>query len=123
MQQNYLTYYQLLEVSVDATTEEIIKAYKQKTLSYHPDRNHGSDVANRMLQLLNDAKEWLTDSAKRKQYDEIAGIKPRAEPQPRVIYKTAETVRIGSSKEELLGTALFAGAVGVLVGILLSGEE
>jgi len=62
-------YYQILEVSKDASIDEIKKAYRKKALKYHPDRNkEDPDAANKFKEA-SQAYEVLSDPQKRKTYD------------------------------------------------------
>lgn len=114
MQNNYLTYYQLLEVETNATTEEILKAYKEKAKECHPDKNNGHHTANTLFQYIQQAKETLTDPQKRLQYDYLAGIKKRPVPAPQVIHVPV--------KNNNADAWIAAGALGLLVGIFLGGS-
>ena len=60
-----LDYYAILEVSVDATTEDIKKAYRAKAHRYHPD--HGG--SHEQMLLINEAFEVLSNPALRREYD------------------------------------------------------
>ncbi|MEJ2539677.1 MAG: molecular chaperone DnaJ [Gemmatimonadota bacterium] len=62
-------YYSLLEVSRDASPEEIKKAYRRLALRHHPDRNQGSKDAEARFKEITEAYEVLRDSNKRAVYD------------------------------------------------------
>ncbi len=60
-------YYAILEVSTDASLEEIKRSYRRLARLYHPDVNkHGND---QHIKQLNEAYTILCDSAKRTAYD------------------------------------------------------
>lgn len=63
-----MSYYEVLELDKNASDVEIKKAYRQKSLHYHPDRNRSSDSAEKMKQI-NEAYNVLSDRSKRRQYD------------------------------------------------------
>jgi DnaJ-class molecular chaperone len=65
------TLYDRLKVSPDANNNEIMKAYKKLAIQMHPDKNPDDENANTKFQDLNAAKEILTNSEKRKMYDDI----------------------------------------------------
>ncbi|KIM39703.1 hypothetical protein M413DRAFT_74483 [Hebeloma cylindrosporum] len=63
-------YYQLLEVSEDATSDEIKRSFRRLALIHHPDKNH-TDVegATRKFATLQQAYEVLSDEQERAWYD------------------------------------------------------
>lgn len=61
-------YYQILDVSFSASKEEIKKAYRKKSLQWHPDRNPGADVTE-MMQDINEAYKILNEDISRARYD------------------------------------------------------
>jgi molecular chaperone DnaJ len=62
-------YYQTLGVERTADEETLKKAYKCLALKYHPDRNQGDKGAEARFKEINKAYEILSDSQKRKAYD------------------------------------------------------
>ena len=62
-------YYAILEVSYDASPEEIKSAYRQLSKKWHPDVNPDVEVTSKM-QDINEAYCVLKDAEKRRRYDE-----------------------------------------------------
>ncbi len=113
-----VNFYDLLEINSNATSEEIIKAYKKKAMLYHPDKNNGAEVANTMFKLLGLAKETLFDPQKRLEHDYVVNVKPRPKPQPERIevpvYK--EVVKMQSNTGAVIGWSLLGLIVGIALG-------
>ncbi len=63
------THYDNLNVSENAPDEVIRAAYKALAMRSHPARNDGSPESRRIMQILNEAYEVLSDSSRRKEYD------------------------------------------------------
>jgi molecular chaperone DnaJ len=63
--------YAALGVKRDATTEQIKKTYRKLARKYHPDVNPGNKEAEDKFKEISEAYEVLSDSEKRKTYDEF----------------------------------------------------
>ena len=62
--------YDILELPVNCTTEDIKKMYKKKAVVLHPDKG-GS---NEKIQKLNEAYEILSNPEKRSQYNRTGSV-------------------------------------------------
>jgi len=64
-----MDYYEILQVSRDASGAEIKKAYRKLAIKYHPDKNPGDKEAEENFKLINEAYEILSHDEKRQIYD------------------------------------------------------
>ena len=70
-------YYEVLDVSKSASSEEIKKAYRKRALKYHPDKNPGDKEAEAKFKECAEAYEVLSDPENRQRYDQFghAGLR------------------------------------------------
>ena len=75
-----MSLYEMLGVSLDATSEEIMKAFRIKSLQFHPDKLPASQKTRgtKIFTILEEAKRLLLDRDTRKVYD-IEGIEAARE--------------------------------------------
>jgi molecular chaperone DnaJ len=64
-------YYEVLGVQKNAAAEEIKKAYRQKAIQYHPDKNQGNKDAEEKFKEAAEAYDILSDANKRARYDQL----------------------------------------------------
>jgi molecular chaperone DnaJ len=62
-------YYEILDVSKNASKEDIKKAYRKQALKYHPDKNPGDGSAEEKFKEAAEAYEVLSNDDKRARYD------------------------------------------------------
>lgn len=63
-------YYQILEVPLTASKEDIRAAYRRLAKLYHPDKNVGDLEAEEKFKLINEANETLSNEILKHEYDE-----------------------------------------------------
>ena len=68
---DFKDYYAILGLSKSASADEIKKNYRRLARKYHPDMNPGDRAAEARFKEINEAYEVLSDSSKRKKYDQF----------------------------------------------------
>ena len=63
------TYYDILEISDNATSDKIRSAYRQLAMKWHPDKNQGSKEAEEKFKEIARAYEILSSPLTRAEYD------------------------------------------------------
>jgi len=101
---NSQSYYEILGVPAQATSEEIQRSFRRLVKEYHPDRNRGrQEWASRRVRLILEAYRTLRDAQKRFVYDQSCSPRPplaRPEsvrpqsrrPRPMTLYDRAEMI-------------------------------
>ncbi len=64
-------YYNVLGVQRSASQDEIKRSYRKMALKYHPDKNQGNKEAEEKFKTAAEAYEVLSDSERRKRYDQF----------------------------------------------------
>ena len=66
--------YSTLCITVDASSEQIRKAYRKLAMQYHPDKNLGDEEASARFQAISEAYAILSDPEKRRFYDDTGEL-------------------------------------------------
>ncbi len=67
---DFIDYYKVLGIDKNATQDDIKKAYRKLARKLHPDLNPNDKEAHKKFQQVNEANEVLSDTEKRKKYDQ-----------------------------------------------------
>src|SRR3974390_1311694 len=73
-------YYGTLGVKKNATAEEIRKAFRKLARKYHPDVNPGDKSSEEKFKAISEANDVLSDSKKRKMYDQLGFYSDNIDP-------------------------------------------
>ncbi|KAK7904984.1 hypothetical protein WMY93_017591 [Mugilogobius chulae] len=92
--------YGLLGVESTATTKELKKAYRQKALTCHPDKNPDNPKAAELFHQLSQALEVLTDAAARAAYDKLCAAKKQAEERNRKLDDKRKKIKLDLEARE-----------------------
>ncbi|RKP36970.1 DnaJ domain-containing protein, partial [Dimargaris cristalligena] len=63
------SYYDHLQITPQASKQDIKKAFYKLSMKYHPDRNHGDSSAHSQFIQINEAYDTLGGELKRREYD------------------------------------------------------
>ncbi|KAJ0008889.1 hypothetical protein NQD34_016304 [Periophthalmus magnuspinnatus] len=92
--------YGLLGVERTATNKELKKAYRQKALTCHPDKNPDNPKAAELFHQLSQALEVLTDAPARAAYDKICAAKKQAEERNRKLDDKRKKIKLDLEARE-----------------------
>ncbi|XP_056623305.1 dnaJ homolog subfamily C member 17 [Triplophysa dalaica] len=92
--------YALLGVEYKATEKQIKKAYRQRALSCHPDKNPDNPKAAELFHQLSQALEVLTDAAARAAYDKVQAAKKQAEERNRKLDDKRKKIKLDLETRE-----------------------
>ncbi|KAF3844739.1 hypothetical protein F7725_007902 [Dissostichus mawsoni] len=92
--------YGLLGIDITATPKEIKKAYRQKALTCHPDKNPDNPKAVELFHQLSQALEVLTDAPAKAAYDKICAAKKQAEERHRKLDDKRKKIKLARLREE-----------------------
>jgi len=67
----HLDYYVTLEITPQASDDDVKRAYRKLALKYHPDRNRGDGRAEEKIRQINAAYEVLGDPEARRSYERL----------------------------------------------------
>ncbi len=62
-------YYELLQITPDASFDDIKRAYRSLAIEWHPDNNPGDHTASERMSYINEAYKILSNKEEREKYD------------------------------------------------------
>jgi molecular chaperone DnaJ len=74
-------YYETLGVAPDVGEAELKRAYRQRAMQFHPDRNPGDKQAEEQFKQINEAYAVLSDPGRRAHYDRFGTAGPAGMPE------------------------------------------
>ncbi|XP_037602750.1 dnaJ homolog subfamily C member 17 [Sebastes umbrosus] len=95
-----LDLYGLLGIESTATSKEIKKAYRQKALTCHPDKNPDNPKAVELFHQLSQALEVLTDAPAKAAYDKLCAAKRQAEERTRKLDDKRKKIKLDLEARE-----------------------
>ncbi|CAI9176716.1 unnamed protein product [Rangifer tarandus platyrhynchus] len=98
--------YALLGIEEKAEDKEVKKAYRQKALSCHPDKNPDNPRAAELFHQLSQALEVLTDAAARAAYDKVRKAKKQAAERAQKLDERRKKVKLDLEARERQAQAL-----------------
>jgi molecular chaperone DnaJ len=82
-------YYEILGVKKSASADDIRKAFRKLARKYHPDVNPGDKSAEERFKAISEANDVLSDSKKRKIYDQVGFYSDNIDPATAEAYARA----------------------------------
>ena len=94
-------YYEILNIERTASGDEVKRAYRRLAMKYHPDRNPGDSEAEASFKEAAEAYEVLSDSERRRAYDQFGrdGLRSR----PGHDFRTMHVEDIFSMFDDIFG--------------------
>lgn len=119
--ERFFNAYELLDIQPNATNEDVKKAYRKKSLEFHPDKHNNSHPATTMFDLITRAKNVLLDPHSRLQHDYETGIRQKPQPKPEVRVEKQIVRKV--QKETDWGTVIGVGLLGILLGSYIENSK
>jgi curved DNA-binding protein len=82
MSTDFKDYYSILDITKNASAEDIKKSYRRLARKYHPDMNPGDKAAENRFKEVTEAYEVLADTEKRRKYDQFGKYWKQPAPTP-----------------------------------------
>ena len=81
------SFYDVLELTLDCSSDDIKKSYKKLAMKYHPDKNPDNSEALEKFKQITEAYETLSDPEKREAYDKFGKSSDAPLSDPREIFE------------------------------------